>query len=88
MRLTNFNIDTDQIALAYNGQYLDIHNNYEFRGFNFDILSKQFYLTWTRSHEKWANEKLCGFRLVFRNVSFLKVRERNAELDFIRKIPV
>ena len=82
MKLTNFNIDTDQIALTYNGQYLDVHNNYEFRSFNFDVLSKQLYLTWTRSHEKWANEKLCGFRLVFKNVSFLKVRERDAELSF------
>lgn len=82
MKLTNFNIDTDQIALIYNGQYLDVHNNYEFRGFNFDIHSKQLHLTWTRSHEKWASEKMCGFRLVFKNVSFLKVRERDAELSF------
>jgi len=82
MKLTNFKIDADQIALTYNGQYLDVHNNYEFRGFNFDILSKQLHLTWTRSHEKWANEKLCGFILVFKNVSFLKVRERDVELSF------
>ena len=82
MKLTNFNIDTDQIALIFNGQYLDVHNNYDFRSFNYDILSKQLHLTWTRSHEKWASEKLCGFRLVFKNVSFLKVRERDAELSF------
>ena len=82
MKLTNFNIDSAQIALIYGGLYLDVHNNYEFRGFNFDNLSKQLHLTWTRSHEKWASEKLCGFRLVFKNVSFFKVRERNAKLSF------
>jgi hypothetical protein len=82
MKLTNFTIEADQIALTYNGKYLDVHNNYEFRGFNYDILSKQLHLTWTRSHEKWASEKLCGFRLAFRNVSFFNVRERDAALSF------
>ena len=66
MKLTNFNIDSAQIGLIFSGLYLDVHNNYEFRGFNFDNLSKQLHLTWTRSHEKWASEKLCGFRLVFK----------------------
>ena len=82
MKLTNFHINNDNIALNYNGHYLDIHNNYDFRGFNLDTLSNQLELKWTRSNEEWANEKLCGFKLVFQNVTFLKIKERDSGLPF------
>ena len=82
MKLTNFNIDNDNIALLYKGQYLDIHNCYEFRGFQFDNLIRTLSLTWTRSLEEWSNEKICGFQLFFRQVNYFKVRERDSELPF------
>ena len=77
MKLTNFNIDIDSIALDFNGKYLDLHNNFDFREFNYDITAQQVELKWTRSHENWANETICGFKLVFRSVSFFKLRERD-----------
>ena len=82
MKLINFNIDKDSIALLYNGQYLDIHNCYEFRGFHFDNLNKTLILTWTRSVEEWSNEERCGFQLLFKGVTYFKVRERDSELPY------
>jgi len=80
MRLANFNIYNDSIALNYNDKYLDLHNNFDFRGFHYDTTSRQLELLWTRSLEEWANENILAFKLVFRDVSFLKIRERDSLL--------
>lgn len=80
MRLTNFNIDNDNIALTYNDKYLDLHNNFDFRGFQYDTTSNQLELLWTRSHEDWAKENILAFKLVFRGVTFLKIQERDSSL--------
>lgn len=80
MRLTNFHIDNDSIALNYNDKYLDLHNNFDFRSFHYDIASRQLELIWTRSLENWANENILAFKLVFRDVIFLKIRERDNTL--------
>ena len=80
MKLTNFHIDNDSIALNYNDKYLDLHNNFEFRSFNYDVTSRQLELIWTRSQEDWSNEIICAFKLVFRDINFLKIRERDSSL--------
>jgi len=80
MKLTNFHIDYDSIALNYNDKYLDLHNNFDFRSFNYDVTSRQLELIWTRSHEDWSNEIICAFKLVFRDIKFLKIRERDSSL--------
>jgi len=80
MKLTNFHIDNDSIALNYNDKYLDLHNNFDFRSFNYDVTSRQLELIWTRSHEDWSNEIICAFKLVFRDIKFLKIRERDSSL--------
>ena len=82
MKLINFDIENDNIAIRYNGQYLDLHNCYEFRAFQFDNISRTFSLTWTRSLEEWSNEERCGFRLLFKQVTYLKVRERDGDLPY------
>jgi len=80
MKLTNFHIDNDSIALNYNDKYLDLHNNFEFRSFNYDVTSRQLELIWTRSQEDWSNEIICAFKLVLRDINFLKIRERDSSL--------
>lgn len=82
MKQTNFNIANDNIALNYNGMYLDLHNNFDFRSYTYDVTSRQLEFVWTRSHEKWAKENICGFKLVFDGINFLKVRERDSSIPF------
>lgn len=82
MNLKNFNINEDNISLLYNGQYLDIHNCYNFRGFQFDNLTRTLALTWTRSVEEWSSEERCGFQLSFKQVTYFKVRERDSEIPY------
>lgn len=80
MKLINFDIADDNIALIFKGQYLDIHNNYEFCGYYRDSELKEVRLRWTRSHEDWSNEEICGFELLFKNVNYLRIRERDDTL--------
>jgi hypothetical protein len=54
---------------------LDLHNNFDFRNFQYDEDSKQLELVWTRSQR--ANERICSFKLVFKFIEFLKIRNRN-----------
>jgi hypothetical protein len=81
MKLTNFDIDNDNIALNYNGNYFDLHNSFDFRDFHYDITSQQLELKWTRSHEDWSKETICGFKLIFRSVNFFKLRERDPSVS-------
>lgn len=46
----NFLIDQG-IALSCEGNYFDIHNCYDFQGFNFDAEGKIFYLNFTRASD-------------------------------------
>jgi hypothetical protein len=80
MRLTNFQIVDDSIALNYKGQYLDLHNCFDFRSFHYDVTTSQLELIWTRSHEEWANESIPAFKLVFHEVGYLRIRERDGSM--------
>jgi len=82
MELKNFDIDNDNIAILYKEHYLDIHNNFDFREFEYSELKKKAVFKWTRSHEEWSNEKICGFELRFENVTYFKERKRDNELPF------
>jgi hypothetical protein len=82
MKLTNFHIDNDSIALNYNNKYIDLHNNFNFQSFNYNTTTRQLELLWTPSLEEWANKSISAFKLIFREVTFLKVRERDNLLPF------
>lgn len=82
MKLTNFNIDIGGIGLLVNDKYLDLHNNYDFRSDHYDATSNSFEIIWTRSHEDWANEDIAAFKIIFNNVSYLNIRERDSSLPF------
>lgn len=81
MKLTNFSLDKDSIGIHYKGKYLDLYNNFDFQGFQHDTASRHLELTWTRSYEDWANENIPAFKLVFRDLSFFKIRERDTSLS-------
>jgi len=44
----NFAVD-QAIGLSCEGHYFDLHNCYDFQGFDFDVAGKTFYLNFTRS---------------------------------------
>lgn len=83
MELLNFELYGDGISLEWQGSNFDLHNNFNFEGFNYNLPLRQLKLVWRRSTGAWAkNAALLGLTLVFQNVSFLKVKERDGEYPF------
>ena len=79
MQLANFTLDRDGISLNWQGHNLDLHNCFDFESLQYKPLSQQVTLHWVRSAERWAkNTVLTGFKLAFKNVTFFRVRERDA----------
>jgi hypothetical protein len=80
MRLENFALDSDGISLNWQGHNLDLHNCFDFECVQYCLQHQQVTLLWIRSPEWWAKSTvLPGLRLIFKNVSFLRVKERDAD---------
>ena len=83
MHLKNFELGGDGISLEWQAEYLDLHNNFDFQSFNYDLRLNKLTLTWLRSTEKWAKDvELLGLILVFNQVSFFRVKERDSANPF------
>ena len=79
---SNFKI-IENYALELNGKHLDLHNNFDFAGFSFDVRSRQLLLKWMNSEERWVpagNPQ--GLELTVNEVSFLRVTPRANEFPF------
>jgi hypothetical protein len=80
MQLLNFQLNSDAISLSWQGYDLDLHNCFDFQSIRYSIQSRQIELFWLRSPEKWAKgTTLPGLTLIFSEVSFFRVKERDIE---------
>ena len=71
--ITNFEI-VENYALSYEGRHIDLHNNFDFRGFRHDITRKLLTLSWVKTEGSWVNEKeFDKIELVHQGVSFLSI---------------
>ena len=79
----NFRLYGDGIALEWQGQHLDLHNSFDFRGFHYHVHAQQVELTWLRSNEPWARDvQIPGLQLVFKQVAYFAVKARAPEYPF------
>ena len=78
MTLLNFGLSSDGIALLWQGYELDLHNNFNFHSLRYTLPAQKVELRWVRSSEEWArHEQLPGLMLVFKQVNFFRVKERD-----------
>jgi hypothetical protein len=83
MQLQNFQISGDGISLSWQGYELDLHNCFDFQSIHYNIRSRQIALLWLRSSEEWAKDTiLSALTLLFSEVSFFCVKERDMEYPF------
>ena len=76
MNLLNFNVGDDFISVIKEGVYLDLHNNYEFTTYNYDVVAKEFRMLFVKSAGEWAeNEIYNKLELIFKGVAFLKIQD-------------
>src|SRR5574337_1015696 len=75
----NFRI-TDNYAVNYEGKHIDLHNNFDFTGFEYSIATMTLVLSWVKSSGDWvAQNELRHLRFVHRNVSYLTILPRDPE---------
>ena len=83
MKLINFKIARDNIAFEKEGEYYDIHNNFDFLGFYYNTAKREIQLNWIKGSGDWVPSNLPKkIDLIIRKVSFLKAQERNDEYPF------
>ena len=81
MLIDNFCLEYDH-ALKYKGELLDLHNCYDFCNIVYDIQSQKIHLEWESNGNSVMLTSIFKFKLVFEEVFFFKIREREAELPF------
>ena len=80
MQLKNFQLSSDGISLKWQGHDLDLHNCFNFERLTYNLPLKQIEASWLRSLEEWAKgTALPGLTLIFKDVSFFRVKERDPE---------
>jgi len=83
MHLRNFQVGSDGISLIWQGQYLDLHNCFDFQSFHHDVQFRRVELCWLRSPKEWAKDvALSGLKLIFSEVFFLRAKERDTDYPF------
>ncbi|SRR6266498_3320864 len=84
MKLINFEIANDNIALTLGDYYFDLHNIYDFISFEYRVAKKQFFILWERNDGNWVEKNLPkNLKLNFSNTSFLKIKE-NEKDEFVK----
>lgn len=78
MNLKNFRIANDFVGLEANGHYFDLHNNFSFQRLSYEVGIREIVFEWVRREAEWIhpNDPL-AIALVFSNVEFFKIKERD-----------
>ena len=83
MELTNFALVGDGISLAWDGRELDLHNEFTFHALNYFPALRWLQLTWTHATTEAAeNAAPNSLTLLFRDVTFFRLKERAAAYPF------
>ncbi|MBC6609380.1 hypothetical protein H8B15_00485 [Hymenobacter sp. BT507] len=79
MKLLNFTINSLITLKWSDGGYADLHNDFVFNQLIYEPQIASVTLHWTKSTEEWAKRvQIASLKIVFTNVNFLCVKERDA----------
>jgi len=78
----NFDI-LENYALTYEGRHIDLHNNFDFVGFDYNVSEREIRLNWKKSSGKWVDKnELSSLTLVHKAVTFLKIIEQDEKSNY------
>jgi len=78
----NFDI-TDNYALSIAGRHIDLHNNFDFVGFEYDVADREIKLRWEKSGGDWVDKnEFLSLVLTHSEVTFLKIIEQDEKSIF------
>jgi hypothetical protein len=79
---TNFQIE-EHYALICEGRHIDLHNNFDFIGYEYDVASGQIILKWTKSKGVRIKEnEFRNLHLIHTHVTYLTISYDNKILEF------
>jgi hypothetical protein len=83
MKLINYKISKDFIAIELGDTYLDLHNNFDFINLEYRFLEASIILKWVKSRGDWVpKDSPLSVTLAFSGVYLFKSKERDAEIPF------
>jgi len=83
MKLDNFSVCDDNIALEVDDMYLDLHNNFDFRAIEYSVDKRVIRLSWRKNPGEWVSEKLPGtITLEFHGVTRFRMNARDVDIPF------
>ncbi len=83
MKLSNFTIANDSIALEVGQSYYDLHNNFDFIGLQYNTQNQAATLSWKKSTGAWVPENSPHtIKLEFSGVGLFKCKERDPEMPY------
>ena len=75
--IVNFDI-TNNSSLNYEGRDVDLHNNFDFLGFDYNVAEKQVILRWKNSSDHWVDRnEISNLFLIHKTVNYLMVIEQD-----------
>lgn len=75
--IVNFDIK-DNFALNYEGREVDLHNNFDFIGFDYNVAERQVQLRWKKPVGHWVdNNEISSLCLIHKAVNYLMVIEQD-----------
>lgn len=81
MKLLGFSVAKDNIAVEREGEYFDLHNNFDFRCYSYKPAERVLVMIWDRGRGNWVKATdPSELSLVFSGVSLFRVRERDPDL--------
>jgi hypothetical protein len=83
MKLIEFSVAKDCIALERGADYFDLHNNFDFQGLVYNSVQRTLELHWIRGTGDWIKAtEPAELRLSFSGVFLFKASERDPEMPF------
>jgi len=78
----NFDI-IDNHALSFEGRHIDLHNNFDFVGFDYNVVEREIKLNWEKSNGDWVGKnELSSLVLAHKAVTFLKVIDQDEKSNY------
>jgi hypothetical protein len=83
MKLENFSVSDDNIALEVDDMYLDLHNNFDFKAIEYSIDKRVIRLFWGKNSGEWVpEENPRTITLEFHGVMRFKMNDRDPSIPF------
>lgn len=82
MILKNFKIQ-ESYGIEYEGEFLDLHSNYDFVKYSYNVSCQSAELEWVKNAGEWATkEQFKKLILKFNSVSFFAVKARDEQQPY------